>query len=89
MRSRAIVFIALAEQFAMEPVQRGNIVYIVPRRQHHGLEPNFAGPLDGLREDQRRAPGNLLEEAGMRPFQSDQVIPAILRRAEHEPVTGY
>ena len=49
-------------------------------------KPDLGGALDGLREHRFGAPGDLLEQAAVRPFEPDQVIAAILGRAENDPV---
>jgi hypothetical protein len=76
------------EQFGVKAMQRGDVVHVVPHRQHGGFDADLAGSLHGLREDQRRAPSNVLKQTAMRVLQPDQVIAAIFRRTENDPVAG-
>ena len=77
-----------AEHLCGQAAQRRQIVDIVPDRQSIASRPISRAALEGLRQHLRGAPGDRLEQPAMRLLQADQVIAAILGRAEDEPIAG-
>src|SRR5216683_5030705 len=77
-----------AAQLLDQTPQRDDVVDIVPGLERHGVEPQFGSTVEGLPEHALGAPVDLLEEATVPMFQTDQIVPAILSGAEDEPVAG-
>ena len=57
---------AAIENLGMQPLQAGDIVDVIPFRQHMQREPDFFRALAGLLGDAVGAPGDVLEQAAMR-----------------------
>jgi hypothetical protein len=76
------------EKFLAQAIERLAVVHVIPGGQEMHRQIDFPSALDCLFEDAVRAPIDSLEELTMEFFQTNEVIPAVIRRAEHDRVGG-
>ncbi len=73
-------------QVGEQAVQRRAVVHVVPGRQLVHRQADGGGGGAGLRRDALRAPGDAGVEPRVQRRHAEQVVAAILRRAEHDAV---
>jgi hypothetical protein len=73
-------------QLVDKPPQRLNIIHVVPRRKLGQLQADLSRACPCLLRDPRRAPGNIGEKMRVRAAGTQQIVAAVLRRAEHDAV---
>ena len=71
-----------------QTVERRAVIDIVPDWQFDDIKAEFACSRPCRIGDAARAPGDVGEQAGVRRLHTEQVVPAIFRRSEHDAIAG-
>src|SRR5437773_7721483 len=83
---RDIVLSRIKQQFVTQTVQARAIINIISRGQKFYFQPDLSCALYRLIEHAFRAPIDLLEQVLIQLLHSNQVIPSIVARTEHNAV---